>query len=146
MEACCQGRRIFSDRITCSLALTLGAVAIGGILQVLPASAIEFDEGELWGSIDTTLSHGLTFRVQKRNDELAGDVNGNDGNLNYKRGLVSNASKLTIDLDINTSAFGALPGPPVHDFENLNGTRERTPLSEAAKAAVGKDSSCLTPM
>ena len=120
--------------------MTLGAIAVGGILQVLPASAIEFDEGELWGSIDTTLSHGLTFRVQKRNDELAGDINGNDGNLNYKRGLVSNASKLTIDLDINTSSFGAFVRTSGFiDFENLNGTRDRTPLSEAAIAAVGKD-------
>ena len=139
-KTCRQGRGYFSDRITWSLALTLGALAVGGILQVLPASAIEFDEGELWGSIDTTLSHGLTFRVQRRNDELAGDINGNDGNLNYKRGLVSNTSKLTIDLDINTSAFGAFVRTSGFiDFENLNSARERTPLSEAAKAAVGKD-------
>ncbi len=139
-KTCCQGRGVFSNRITCSLGLTLGAIAVGGILLVLPASAIEFDEGELWGSLDTTLSHGLTFRVQRRNDELAGDINGNDGNLNYKRGLVSSASKLTMDLDINTNAFGAFfRTTGFIDFENQNGTRERTPLSEAAKDAVGKD-------
>ncbi|MCY4141700.1 MAG: DUF1302 domain-containing protein, partial [Rhodobacteraceae bacterium] len=139
-KSCRQGRNSFSKRITCSLALTLGGIVIGGILQVPPASAIEFDNGELWGSIDTTLSHGLTFRVQKRNDELAGDINGNDGNLNYKRGLVSDASKLTIDLDINTNAFGAFVRTTgFMDFENLNRIRERTPLSEAAKDAVGKD-------
>ncbi len=111
-----------------------------GFLQAPTAVAIEFGDGEVQGSIDTTLSHGLTFRVQKRDDELAGDINGNDGNLNYKRGLVSNASKFTIDVDIDTNAFGAFVRTTGFiDFENLNGARERTPLSEAAKAAVGKD-------
>ena len=135
-----QGRGIFSDRTTCSLALTLSAIAVGGILQVLPAAAIEFDDGELWGSIDTTLSHGLTFRVQKRDEDLADNTNSNDGNLNYKRGLVSNTSKFTIDLDINTSTFGAfLRTTGFLDFENQYGSRERTPLSEAAKKAVGRN-------
>ena len=115
-------------------------MTLGGILQAPTAVAIEFGDGEIQGSLDTTLSHGLTFRVQERDDELAGDTNGNDGNLNYKRGLVSNTSKLTIDLDIDTNAFGAFVRTSGFiDFENLNGTRERTPLSEAAKAAVGKD-------
>ena len=58
-KTCCQGRRVFSNRIKCSLGLTLGAGAVRGILQVLPASAIEFDDGELWGSLDTIASSGL---------------------------------------------------------------------------------------
>ena len=139
-KSCRQRRNSFSNRITSSLALTLGAIAVGGILQVLPASAIEFDDGELWGSIDTTLSHGLTFRVQKRDEDLADNTNSNDGNLNYKRGLVSNTSKFTIDLDVNTSTFGAfLRTTGFLDFENQNGARERTPLSKEAKAAVGRN-------
>ena len=139
-KTCCQGWGVLSNRITCSLGLTLGAIAVGGILQVLPASAIEFDDGELWGSLDTTLSHGLTFRVQKRDEDLAGKTNSNDGNLNYKRGLVSNTSKFTIDLDLNTSTFGAfLRTTGFLDFENQNGARERTPLSDAAKKAVGRN-------
>ncbi len=139
-KTCCQGRGVFSQCTACSLGLTLGAVAVAGILQVLPASAIEFDEGELWGSLDTTLSHGLTFRVQKRDEDLADNTNSNDGNLNYKRGLVSNTSKFTIDLDLNTSTFGAfLRTTGFLDFENQNGARERTPLSDAAKKAVGRN-------
>ncbi len=139
-KSCHQGRNSFSDRITCPLALTLGVIAVGGILQVPPASAIEFDDGELWGSIDTTLSHGLTFRVQKRDEDLADNTNSNDGNLNYRRGLVSNTSKFTIDLDVNTSTFGAfLRTTGFLDFENQNGSRERTPLSKEAKKAVGRN-------
>ncbi len=126
------------SRITYSVGLTLGAAAIGGFLQVLPASAIEFDDGELWGSVDTTLSHGLTFRVQKPDEDLADNTNSNDGNLNYKRGLVSNTSKFTIDIDINSETFGAfLRTSGFLDFENQNGSRERTSLSKEAKKAVG---------
>ena len=116
----------------------LGAVAVGGFLQVLPASAIEFDDGEVWGSVDTTLTHGLTFRVQKPDEDLADNTNSNDGNLNYKRGLVSNTSKFTIDIDINSETFGAfLRTTGFLDFENKNGRRERTPLSKEAEKAVG---------
>ncbi len=139
-KSCRQGGVCFSNRIACSLGLTMSAIAVGGILLVSPASAIEFDNGEVRGSVDTTLSHGLMFRVENRDDELAGDVNGNDGNLNYKRGLVSSASKFTIDLDLDTDAFGAFVRTSGFiDFENWGGTRERTPLSDAAKAGVGRN-------
>ena len=116
------------------------ALALGGLLYTVPAQAIEFGDGEFRGSLDTTISHGMTFRVEKRNAELAADTNGNDGDLNYDRGLVSNTSKFTTDLDIGTRDFGAfVRATGFIDFENQNGTRERTPLSDAAKERVGKD-------
>ncbi|MDE0097889.1 MAG: DUF1302 family protein, partial [Gammaproteobacteria bacterium] len=73
-----------------AIAPAVGAVAVGGLLNVLPVQAFEFGDGDFQGSLDTTVSHGMTYRVEKRNDELAGDANGNDGNLNYDRGVVSN--------------------------------------------------------
>ena len=115
-------------------------LALGGLLGAMPAQAIEFGEGEFQGSLDTTISHGLTFRVEERNRELAEDTNGNDGNLNYDRGLVSNTSKFTTDLDIGTGSFGAfVRATGFIDFENQNGERERTPLSDDAKDRVAKD-------
>ena len=120
--------------------LTASALALGGLLYGLPVQAIEFGDGEVRGSLDTTISHGLTFRVQRRNAELEADTNGNDGDLNYDRGLVSNTSKFTTDLDIGTGDFGAfVRATGFIDFENQNGTRERTLLSDAAKDRVGKD-------
>ena len=114
--------------------LTATALALGGLLCGLPAQAIEFDDGPITGSLDTTISHGLTFRIEDRNPELAADVNGNDGNLNYDRGVVSNTSKFTTDLDVGTDDFGVfVRATGFIDFENENGTRERTPLSDAAK-------------
>ena len=129
-----------------SAALTAGLVVLGGLLHAIPVQAIEIGEGEFQGSLDTTISHGMTFRVEKRNAGLAADTNGNDGDLNYNRGIVSNTSKFTTDLDVGSGDFGAfVRATGFIDFENQNGTRERTPLSEAAKDKVGKISKCSTP-
>ena len=116
------------------------ALALGGLLHAMPGQAIEFGEGEFQGSLDTTISHGMTFRVEKRNSVLAEDTNGNDGDLNYDRGLVSNTSKFTTDLDIGAGDFGAfVRATGFIDFENQNGERERTPLNDDAQDRVGKD-------
>ena len=126
-----------------SAGLSAGVLALGGVLHALPTQAVEFGSGELQGSFDTTLSHGLTFRVADRDQDLvagADNINDNDGNLNYDKGLVSNTSKFTSDLELNYANFGAfVRASGFYDFENENGSRERTPLSEKAKDLVGKD-------
>ena len=138
------GPKFLPNFIRGSNRLTAGVLALGGLLHVLPAQAIEFGDGEFQGNLDTTISHGMTFRVEKRNSGLGADTNGNDGDLNYNRGIVSNTSKFTTDLDVDTGDFGAfVRATGFIDFENQNGTRERTPLSEAAKDRVGKDLAVL---
>ena len=123
-----------------SIALAAGALALGGLLHALPAQAVEFGSGAFQGSLDTTISHGMTFRVEERDSRLVADTNGNDGNLNYDTGLVSNASKFTTDLDIGFGDFGAFVRTTGFiDFENWNGERARTPLSDEAKERVGRD-------
>ena len=120
--------------------LTASALALGGLLYGLPVQAIEFDDGPITGSLDTTISHGLTFRVEDRDPELTSDTNGNDGNLNYDRGVVSNTSKFTTDLDVGTDDFGVfVRAAGFIDFENENGTRVRTPLDDAAKDRVARN-------
>ena len=120
--------------------LTASALALGGFLYGLPVQAIEFGDGEVRGSLDTTISHGLTFRVERRDPELTTDINGNDGNLNYDRGVVSNTSKFTTDLDVGAGDFGVfVRATGFIDFENDNGTRERTPLSDAAKDRMARN-------
>ncbi len=121
-------------------ALVASAIVLGALLHAVPARAVEFGEDGYQGSLDTTLSHGMTFRVEKRNDTLAEDINGNDGDLNYGRGMVSNVSKFTTDLDIRTSQFGAfLRTTGFFDFENQDDAARRTPLSDAAKELVSQD-------
>ena len=121
-------------------AAILCVYALGAIGSPPPAQAIDLSDGDMRLTLDTTLSHGLTFRVEERDDLLAGDVNGNDGNLNYDRGLVSNTSKFTTDFDLGYGNFGAfLRLNGFLDFENEHGDRARTPLSDEAKELVGQD-------
>ncbi|MEN8720317.1 MAG: DUF1302 domain-containing protein [Oceanococcaceae bacterium] len=78
------------------------------------AHAITLDVGPISAQIDTTLSAGVSFRMQDAaadqigiaNGGLARSVNDDDGNFGYDKGdVVSAALKGTVDLDI------ALPGP-----------------------------------
>ena len=78
------------------------------------ASAIEIKNGNLRGSIDTTLSYGHLYRVFSREANLLGianggtsrSVNGDDGNLNYDTGLVSGTAKFTTELDLSYKSSG----------------------------------------
>ena len=120
-----------------STPLTLGAIACAGLLHVQPVEALEFGSGEFQGSLDITLSHGITYRFEKQDPGLVSDINGNDGNLNYNRGLASNTSKFTADLDVGTNSFGVfVRATGFLDFENRNGDRERTHLPHEAKNAA----------
>ncbi len=120
--------------------LLVPALAAGSFPWGGEAEALEFDSGEVEASLDTTVSYGATFRVADRDPELAADVNGNDGDLNYKTGIVSNAFKFTSEFDLGYGDFGLfVRGSGFFDFENESGTRERTPLSAKAKRMVGKD-------
>ena len=85
----------------------LGSAA-GLLLFAVSAQGAElFRSGDLEVTLDTTLSHGVTVRVAKRDPDLLADPNGNDGDRNYGRELVSNTSKVTSDLDIRRGPFGA---------------------------------------
>ena len=134
------GLRRRARHVISSVAMATAATGLVVLLQVSPAQAVEFGENGYQGSLDTIISHGMTYRVEGRDDTLASDTNGNDGNLNYDRGIVSNASKFTSDLDLRTGEFGAfVRATGFLDFENQNGDRERTPLSDEAKERVGSD-------
>ena len=102
--------------VACALALAFAWCAA-------PVGAEDFTQGELEGSLDITLSHGVTLRVGDRDDRLIGraegagtanSVNSDDGNLNYDSGIVSNASKFIGELDLNYRNFGAFAR--VHGF------------------------------
>jgi len=79
------------------------------------AHAISFGEGELQGSLDTTLTVGALFRVQERDLDLVGvanggrafSINGDNGNLNYDTGLVSLAARATHELKLSYRDLGA---------------------------------------
>ncbi|MDE0173333.1 MAG: DUF1302 domain-containing protein [Defluviicoccus sp.] len=127
-------------RAVAPIALAAGAAVLAGLLEAAPARAVEFGNGGYRGSVDTTISQGVTFRVEERDRALAGKTNSNDGNLNYDRGIVANTSKFTTDIDFRTDRFGAFVRTTGFvDHENRDGKRERTELSDDAKERVGSD-------
>ena len=133
------GPDILRESIRRTVRLSVCALAAGGLLYGLPAQAVDISSGELQGSFDTTLSYGVTFRTGKRDDSLTG-LNSDDGGRNYKRGVVSNTSRFTSELELDYRNFGAFARVNGFiDFENENGDREHRPLTEEAKDLAGKD-------
>ncbi len=115
-----------------------------GLLQA--ADAVSFSSGDLEGSIDTTVSAGMQYRLDSPSPDLIGIANGgtalstnyDDGNLNYGEGISSMVGQFTTDIELNYLNFGAfvrLNG--FYDRENENDDRERTRLSDIALKRVG---------
>ncbi len=123
------------------------------ISWALPAIAFQFSIGDVRGNLDTTLSYGLSWRMEAadkaiigiRNGGTAYSLNGDDGNLNYDKGdLTSNTAKITSELALDYNDFGLfLRGSAFYDFENYDGERERTQLSDDALDLVGRDADLL---
>jgi len=121
--------------------------AASAIFFAMPGQAAEFEKGQLSLDLYTTVSYGLTWRVEDPDSNLIGlanggrafSVNGDDGNLNYDTGVVSNVAKITSELELKYRNFGAFfRGSAFYDFESEDGDRERTPLTEDALDRVGK--------
>ncbi|MFU8856583.1 MAG: DUF1302 domain-containing protein [Deferrisomatales bacterium] len=128
----------------------LAALAVS-LLLLLPTAggAFQLYDGDYFQvRLDTTLSYGVMWRVQKRDKDLIGvanggkaySLNGDDGNLNYGRGIVSNLGRITSELEIRGRDVGAfVRGTAFYDYENMRRDRDRTSLSDDAKELVGKD-------
>jgi len=118
-----------------------------------PAAAFQFDFGEVEGSLDSTISYGMSWRMSDQDKDIIGlanggraySVNGDDGNLNYDRDdAFSSLAKITSDLDLRYGDFGLfVRGSAFYDFENNDEDRERTKLSNDSKDLVGKDAELL---
>ena len=114
-----------------------------------PVTALEWQFEDFDVRFDTTLSQGVSVRASARDPAIIGTVNGgtahsvnhDDGTLNYDDGKISqNLSRFTSDLDIDggaLSAFFRVTG--FIDWEQRNGTRARTPLTNPALDVVGED-------
>ncbi len=120
--------------------VTLFVLAVASIVAfITPAQAADLSGDVFTLKIDTTLSWGSRYRVTDPDMALIGapsggtawSVNGDDGNLNFGTGIVSNSLKATIDLDYSYKNFGVfMRGSGFYDFELENGDRERTPISQ----------------
>ncbi len=126
-----QGRRV---------AIVVLAVA-SMVVFATPGQAVDLSKGDYTLNLDTTLSWGARYRVSDPDMRLIGlpsggtaySVNGDDGNLNFDTGIVSNSIKATIDLDFAYKNFGVfMRGSGFYDFELEEGDRVRTPISADA--------------
>ncbi|NNC39404.1 MAG: DUF1302 family protein, partial [Acidimicrobiia bacterium] len=122
------------------------------VLATSPAPAKDFQKGNLSGSWDTTLSWGAQFRLDDPDPAIIGlpeggsafSVNGDDGNLNYETGIISNVLKLTTELELgykNVGTFVRFRG--FYDEENEDGERARKPLTQDAKDRIGSRADIL---
>lgn len=109
-----------------------------------PASAVPIETENWTGSWDTTLSLGGLWRVESPDCRLIANANGgcgrsangDDGNLNYGTGLVSNVLKGTSEIELRfRDSWGLFArGTAFTDWEV--GDTLRTPLTEGAEGLV----------
>ncbi len=122
-------------------------------LGVAPAAqAFLFDFAGAKGSFDTTISVGGLYRMNDADRDLYGlsagglqrSVNADDGNLNYRSGMVSFLAKANHDLFIKYQNSGVfVRGFYFNDLVNSNGQRDRTPLSDEANKIVAQGAELL---
>ncbi len=120
---------------------------IGLLATASSLCAITFSTGELGGSFDTTVSVGGIYRLNDPDADLYGtsnggnanSVNSDDGNLNFEKGWVSKAFKVTSDLEItygeHLGMFTRLSY--LYDEELEKGTRPHLALSDEALDRAG---------
>jgi hypothetical protein len=105
--------------------------------------------GELTGSLDTTISAGLRWRVQDRDPNLIdrhnggnaqNALNGDDGDINFSKGLVSSAVKATHDLEMLYRNYGGFfRGSYFYDYT----LSHKDELPEESKDRVARDAELL---
>jgi hypothetical protein len=111
-----------------------------------PAISADWRKDKWFFSWDNTVTYGVTFRMDDPDQDIIGlanggsafSVNGDNGNLNYETGIASNTLQLTTELEVRRNNFGFfVRGWGFYDYENEEGDRERTPLSNDALDRVG---------
>ena len=135
-------QRTWRGKVSCLL--TLGA-AVSALFSA-PAQPVELERGDFSAALDTTVSYGLTWRLDDRDSRLIGlanggsafSVNADDGNFNYGTGVFSNLLRITPELELRYRDFGTFVRVSAfYDFENEDSQRARTPLSQDALDRVG---------
>lgn len=146
----------------------LTGVSAAAMLVAGGAQAVEFNNGKVSGSFDTTVTVGALFRVQKQDQSLIGrsvlsdqgrigatglgnndayySFNTDDGNLNYDKGLASLAARVTHELKVNYDNIGAfVRATYFYDWVNAENSSDRGArtnrrvLPDATVERIGKD-------
>lgn len=133
-------------------AVRLFGAAVLSLLFAVTAGAADLSTSNFNLKLDTTLSWGGRYRVEDPDTRLIGlpsggsafSVNGDDGNLNFDTGMVSNSLKATVDLDLGFENFGAfVRGYGFYDYEIEENDTDRFALHPDAKDWVGSRAELL---
>lgn len=139
-----------------------GMFLAAAVMLAGPAHAFQFSSGAFTGNWDNTVSFGAAWRLDDQNTNILGpasttlpngtsppgslggqafSVNGDDGNLNYNKGLFSSMLRITSELElVHASGSGAfIRGLAFYDFENEDKDREKINLTDDAARLVGSD-------
>jgi hypothetical protein len=141
---------------------TAGAIVVAGILALVftaPAEGIDLSgKGSSFSlNLDITLSYGATYRMEDRDPAIyshfeggtAWSGNGDDGNLNFDKGIVSNTPKATIDFSFASNPnkshqFGFfVRGSAFYDYALMQDCCERTELTDEALDWAGNRTELL---
>jgi hypothetical protein len=120
-------------------------VALGVTSQ---ASAIDFqNENGLSGSFDTSISFTEGWRVKSPDSTLIGipeggtarNVNADNGDLNYRVGQpFTQAARVLMELSLKYDNYGLFArGSGLYDYQVMDQTTARTPISHDAKELAG---------
>lgn len=143
-----QKKRSAARHVACLAAGTL----IAGLSATMPASAAEWQLGDVDVNLKSTVSAGLGVRVVSANGDNISVLNGgrdtsvaaenfDDGNLNFDRGDVFTAStRMLHELDIKRDNLGAFVSVGYfYDFINNDAdSTRRTDLSRSARHQAGR--------
>jgi hypothetical protein len=139
-----------------------GAIVLAGILALVftaPAEGIDLSgKGSNFSlNLDVTLSYGARYRMEETDTAIvsqfdggtAFSVNGDDGNLNFEKGIVSNTPKATIDLSFASNPnkkvrFGVFArASAFYDFSLQDDCCIRTELTQDALDWAGSRTELL---
>jgi hypothetical protein len=131
--------------------LAVAGLALLGTLPLGVAQAFQVRSGDWTTSLDTTVSYGVSYRMEGQDDKLiaranggsgsnSGLINSDDGNLNFKKGdLFSQMVKVVSEMDLRyQERHGVfIRGRAFYDFELEDDSRRHREISDGGLDEAG---------
>jgi hypothetical protein len=131
--------------------LAVAGLALLGALPLGVAQAFQVRSGDWTTSLDTTVSYGVSYRMEGQDDKLiaranggsgsnAGLINSDDGNLNFRKGdLFSEMAKVVSEMDLRyQDRHGVfIRGRAFYDFELEDDSRRHREISDGGLDEAG---------
>lgn len=131
--------------------LAVAGLALLGTLPLGLAQAFQVRSGDWTTSLDTTVSYGVSYRMEGQDDKLiaranggsgsnSGLINSDDGNLNFRKGdLFSEMVKVVSEMDLRyQERYGVfIRGRAFYDFELEDDSRRHREISDGGLDEAG---------